>query len=319
MGKKSNIEWCDDTVNGQMGCDGCELYSKAAPGDATCYAFHLVTRYKGLKGWPESFDKPALFPERVLQACRWADLTGTARADKPWLSGMPRVIFLDDLGDTFTESLPVDWLMPHMPAIMNSPHIWLMLTKRPRRMREFFRALGGVPDNVWPGVTVTGPKTEWRLRELCEIDSPRRWVSLEPWWQYVDFRPYLRHLSWLIVGGESEQGDRVPMPMPAWQVRELRRLCAAAGVKGFLKQWGAYVPVTGGIDRPGDGVDAEWLYEPEPGVTAPLCRRPSEIHTDDRGERMALVGKKKAGAVLDGRHWREVPAAAPAHALRLAA
>jgi protein gp37 len=327
MGKNTNIEWCDDTVNGQMGCDGCELYSPARPDDATCYAYHLVTKYAAAsqrkeknpgKGWPESFDKPALFPERIEAACRWPDLTGTARADKPWLDGMPRVIFLDDLGDTFTESLSIDWLLPYAEQMAASPHIWLFLTKRPRRMREFFKLLGRVPDNFWPGTTVTAPNTEWRVRELVKIDSPRRWVSLEPWWNYVDFRPYLRELAWIIVGGESEQGERQPMPMPAGNVRELRDLCQFSGVRMFLKQWGAYVPVVRGLSHTleaavteAPGLEDEWLYEAEPGRVTTLCRRPSEMFITP-SETMARVGKKKAGAVLDGRYWRQVPAPVPA-------
>lgn len=323
MGKGTKIEWCDDSVNAEMGCDGCELYSPARPDDATCYAYHLVDQRKGLKGWPAAFDKPEIFPERIPAACQWADLTGTKRPDKPWLDGMPRVIFLDDLGDTFTESLPPNWLLPYMDGMAACPHIFLMLTKRPRQMRALFREYGGVPDNVWPGVTVTAPNTEWRVRELMEIDSPRRWVSLEPWWHYVDFRPYLRDLAWIIPGGESEQGDRVPAPMPARHVRELFQLCAASGTARFLKQWGAFAPVVRGLGTPAgteahNWAEAEWLYESEPGVTVPLCRRPSEVITAD-GETMARVGKKKAGAVLDGRYYREVPPPAPAHQERIAA
>jgi len=105
MPKDTNIHWCDSSVNLMMGCDGCELWRE---GSRHCYAGTLTLRHAGRKGWPESFDRPRLFPERLAGALRWPDLTGTARPGKPWLDGLPRVVFVNDMGDTFTESLPPD-------------------------------------------------------------------------------------------------------------------------------------------------------------------------------------------------------------------
>src|SRR5262245_59453657 len=105
MAKAAAIEWCDSSVNLEMGCDGCELWN---PKERACYAGHLTEKWAGKPGFPEAFDKPRLFPERLAPALRWRDLTGTNRPDKPWLDNLPRIIFLDDMGDTFTESLPLD-------------------------------------------------------------------------------------------------------------------------------------------------------------------------------------------------------------------
>src|SRR4051812_33920511 len=107
MGNKTSIEWADSTLNLEMGCDGCELRNDQTD---TCYAGKLTDRFAGLTGWPEAFDKPKLFLHRLDGALRWSDLTGKQRPEKPWLNGLPRIIFLDDMGDTFTESLPEDWL-----------------------------------------------------------------------------------------------------------------------------------------------------------------------------------------------------------------
>jgi hypothetical protein len=70
------------------------------------------------KGWPEASEKPALFPGRLDEAARWRDLTGTQRAEKPWLDGLPRLIFVVDMGDGFTASVDPDaWLTPKLGVI----------------------------------------------------------------------------------------------------------------------------------------------------------------------------------------------------------
>jgi len=40
MGIHAKIEWCDSTLNLQMGCDGCELWpgDEAPPERKRCYA-----------------------------------------------------------------------------------------------------------------------------------------------------------------------------------------------------------------------------------------------------------------------------------------
>lgn len=73
MGIHTLIEWADSTVNGQMGCKGCELWIPDK-GVRRCYAGVLTERYAGQKGWPVAFDQPTTFPERILQACKWKSL-----------------------------------------------------------------------------------------------------------------------------------------------------------------------------------------------------------------------------------------------------
>jgi hypothetical protein len=67
MAEGTKIEWCDDTVNAEMGCDGCELWD-AKNRVRICYAGQQTTRMlsKGpLKGWPPAFDQPTIFPGRM--------------------------------------------------------------------------------------------------------------------------------------------------------------------------------------------------------------------------------------------------------------
>jgi len=216
MAKGTKIEWADDTVNAEMGCDGCELWDPKH-NVRMCYAGLQTQRMLSrgpLKGWPPAFDEPKIFPGRIAAAARWKDLTGTARERKPWLDGLPRTIFVNDMGDTFTASLPDDWLAPELPIMAATPHNWILLTKRADRQREF-SLRHTLPPNVWAGVSITSPQDQ-RLRYLVQTRARVRWVSYEPMLAPVDWRPWLSAngrvgVDWIIVGGASGPGFQKPV------------------------------------------------------------------------------------------------------------
>lgn len=253
MGLKTDIEWADSTVNLEMGCDGCELYNpknfeRGKPD--RCYAFYITKRYGGAKGWPDSFDQPKLFPERLEAIGSWRDLTGTKRPFKPWLNDLPRRIFHGDMGDYWTDSLPRDWSHPYVPDLAAMPHDHMFLTKRARRMGQSFSALGYVPENFILGTSITSRATISRAADL--IGSLRHltnrfFLSVEPLVEDVcgDNRFSLQRLfeldlDWsnllVIVGGES-----------GWQARPFRlewaesimSLCHEQGIGFFMKQTGS--------------------------------------------------------------------------------
>lgn len=237
MSKDTKIQWCDSSLNLEIGCDGCELWNPEAGVDH-CYAGTLVGRHAGKKGWPDSFAEPKIFPERLDTALRWRDLTGTTRDEKPWLDGLPRIVFLNDLGDTFTESLPVDWMAPFIPRMAASPHIWIMLTKRPKRMATFWAMYGKVPANFWLCTSVTSQTVVGRVRDLLTIyDAPVLGLSVEPLLGPVDLTtvPDLHRLQWAKIGGESGAGCR---PCDTTWIRRCHDQCRDAGVAPFIKQLG---------------------------------------------------------------------------------
>lgn len=97
MGKSTNIQGCDSTVNPTMRYDGCELRNPAA-GVRKCYSGTLHDRYGGTsKGCSPTFEQVMRWPDRMATAAAWSDLTGTARPYKPWLDGLPRLIFVPDM------------------------------------------------------------------------------------------------------------------------------------------------------------------------------------------------------------------------------
>jgi len=240
MAKGTKIEWADDTVNAEMGCDGCELWDPKNQ-VRICYAGLQTERMlsKGpLKGWPSAFDEPRIFPGRIAAAARWSDLTGTARENKPWLTGLPRIIFVNDMGDTFTASLPDDWLAPELGIMAASPHHWILLTKRADRQKEF-SLRHTLPPNVWAGVSITSPQDQ-RLRYLMQTRARVRWVSYEPILAPVDWRPWLGGdgrvgLDWIIVGGASGPHYQSRIMNLSWLADTVKQ-CRDANVPLFVKQ-----------------------------------------------------------------------------------
>jgi len=252
MGKETDISWCDSTLNGIMGCRGCELWTSKTK---ICYAGNLVERYAGQKGWPEKFEEPVIFSERMQKGINWKDLRGVARPDKPWIpAAMPRMIFLNDMGDTFTEGLPLNWLLPYIEDMEKSPHIWQILTKRLRRAKAFFDLLGYVPDNFWLGTTITDQRTaDARLPYLVLNQAKTKFVSYEPMLGRVDLSPYLPSISWVILGGQSGQ-NMVEMSIADLEYSVGQ--CKDAGVKVFVKQDSAPSP-----GKQGRIPDELWIHE----------------------------------------------------------
>ncbi len=117
-------------------------------------------------------------------------------------------------------------------------------------------------------------------------------------------------LDWVIVGGESGHGAR-PMH-PNW-ARSLRDQCQAAEVPFFFKQWGEWAPMGRLLDDAKLSSDTpRTLILNEAGnrrgrgagsLTNSLCEFSDRSHC----EVMEPVGKTRAGRLLDGREWNEMP------------
>ena len=113
-------------------------------------------------------------------------------------------------------------------------------------------------------------------------------------------------IHWTIGGGESGPGARPAHP--DW-FRSARDQCQAAGVPFFFKQWGQWRPAI--IDEDFDYSRSEYGRALRPILEIDGVPRPYETSsgTGYITERLAMarVGKKAAGALLDGREWREMP------------
>ncbi len=159
--------------------------------------------------------------------------------------------------------------------------------------------------NVWLGVSAESREYLSRIDHLRQIPAAVRFLSLEPLLEDLGTLN-LEGIHWVIVGGESGRGAR-PMH-PDW-VRSIQRQCETARVPFFFKQHGEYVsPANANGCIPTSG-GARWLLID--GRWAPEGWR---VNAEDHGVVMYRVGKKKAGRLLDGRTWDQMPGEKVIHA-----
>ncbi len=247
MSDKTKIQYCDSTCNPTAGCEGCELWTED---QRTCYAGAQHEQFGPYRrGYSPTFDKITYWSGRMAKTARLRDLRGQSREAKPWLDGLPRLIFISDMGDALCEEVPFGYLRTEIMYNVVSPHGrrhgWLWLTKRPHRMAMFSDWLKDSgfewPGNLWAGRSVTTVKTTGRIDHLLKVgnEDTIRYLSLEPQWEPIDLRPWLPQLNWIIQGGES--GGNQAKPFQVEWAREMRQHCADAGVPYFLKQLGCNV------------------------------------------------------------------------------
>lgn len=213
-----------------------------------CYAGMLGTMRGGQKGYAEVFDTPHLYPGRMAKAANWGPPTPAEIVDKPWLAGMPRLIFISDMGDALSKSVPFDYLEREIIGNVISPagqrHVWLWLSKRPGRMAQFGRWLSDRevmwPSNLVAMTTVTAQDKEARIDGLRAVPSRFKGMSIEPLFERVDLD--LHGIDWVITGGGS---DILAKPFHVEWALNLRDQARSLGAAFFLKQLGRH-PFFGG-------------------------------------------------------------------------
>lgn len=122
---KTSIEWCTHSLNPIRLGKGhyCE---KISPGCKLCYASRLQFRF----GNPEFQDQRGDTSSVYLNE-------GTLR--EPLRMRKPARIFWNDMSDLFGDWVPDDWIDRHFAVMALTPqHTHLVLTKRAKRMREYF-------------------------------------------------------------------------------------------------------------------------------------------------------------------------------------
>lgn len=204
---------------------GC---SKITEGCDRCYAEVIAEKFKG-SAFPNGF-APTFKPNK---------LGDIARARKParW--------FVNSMSDVHHEAFARDEIDAVYDAMAATDrHDYLVLTKRPQRMRKYLtgpdgwlarRGLTAMPEQVWLGTTIEADKYTFRADHLRAIPALVRFLSCEPLLEALPSLD-LDGIGWVIAGGESGNGTRDYRVMDHDWARDLRDRCVTAGVAYYFKQ-----------------------------------------------------------------------------------
>lgn len=180
----TTIEWTDETWNPAVGC------SRVSAGCENCYAETFVHRglteaHRGLtvlgKHGPRWNGTVRFLPDRLETPLRWKK---------------PRRVFVNSLSDLFHEALTNEEIAAVFGVMAACPqHTFQVLTKRARRMREWFAWIAG-DGRLDPPPTFVA---ETCAENLCvEIDR------LEPPWPLANV-----HLG-VSVENQATADERIP-------------------------------------------------------------------------------------------------------------
>jgi protein gp37 len=278
LGRNSSIEWTHHTFNPWWGC------TKVSPACKHCYAEAWAKRL-GMDIWGGRSSRRFFSDSHWREPVRW----NAEAAEK----GIRRRVFCASMADVFEGRLELDpWRERLWELIAATPALdWLLLTKRPERVRVSVPWKDVWPHNVWLGTTVENQHwADVRIPELVKYKAVVRFLSCEPLLGPLDLERWLgsspqsQGIDWVIVGGESGARSR---PMNPDFCRNLRDQCANAGVAFHFKQWGNWRPETGKVPK-----SAKRLHiATRNGVNVTVVR----LH------------KAEAGRDLDGRTWDGLP------------
>ena len=319
MSENTKIEWATHTFNPWEGCQ------KVGPGCDNCYAEARNARFAG--GTAINWGPGA--PRRRTSAANWHKPIAWNANHEAFFKehGYRQRVFCASLSDVFDNAVDPQWLVDLFALIERTPNLdWLLLTKRIGNVLKMVQDGKFFPahwPNVWIGATIVNQEEADRdIPKLLAVPAAKRFLSMEPLLGPVSFEGMfasgspadgtnmLEELDWVIVGGESGPNAR---PMHPHWARSLRDQCVAAGVPFFFKQWGEWVPRSACYHTFEDG---KALSDIDPSNRLFPCIRLTEAgHNGNRlahsGEGdhayMSKTGKKKAGRLLDGRTWDEVP------------
>lgn len=336
MADTTKIEWADKTFNPWIGCQ------KVGPGCDHCYAEAMMADRYGRVEWGPHGSRSQTSAANWKKPLAWDRAAAKAgRRDRVFCAS------LADVFDNHHSVLP-EWRRTLFTLIAHTPNLdWLLLTKRPGNIAEMLPIdWGDGWPNVWLGCTVVNQAEADRdIPKLLAVPAAVHFLSIEPMlgpvdlWHWVGVhhhpandldipetraaieamlsaaREKLREdhgstgIDWVICGGESGKDAR-PMH-PDW-ARSLRDQCRAAGVAFHFKQWGEWADCT---DAPHRFQVEDFIFTANGQVLgAGHPRHGGLVETgweEKGGAWMSKVGKARAGRLLRGREWNEVPHGKP--------
>ena len=200
---KTGISWTDATLNPWVGCIA------VSAGCDNCYAKRLVTADRG-GVFRHPFEEVRIHLDRLAQLRRFQPIAEKSGALRP------RLVFVNSISDFFFEQVPDHVIHTTLDAFERYPcTVFQILTKRPIRARRLLvdRYRGGIPENIWIGMSCEDNRVAARLNVLRSIKertggTMTAFVSVEPIVGPTDAIDFT-DLDWIITGGESGPGARI--------------------------------------------------------------------------------------------------------------
>lgn len=278
MGEKTGISWTDSTMNFWEGC------TKVGPGCDHCYAEARDVRWHDGSHWGAGAPRRQMSQHTRNNPFRWE----RDAAEFMRLRGRHQRVFTSSLADIFDNEVDDAWRAEAFNTMQGTPSLrWQVCTKRVSNiakmvpweplpsLRATTRGAAEVPYmstiRPWPrnvGVLITVVTPEEVLRDGPRLTDLKRefdipWVgfSIEPMIadvaEALACLPFLSHIDWLILGGESGPSAR---PCDIGWMRKAIHVGDRHGNLMFVKQMGDK-PVYGGepLRFTGKGADpSEW-------------------------------------------------------------
>lgn len=240
----TKIQWTDQTWNPVRGC------SRVSPGCENCYAESIAARFSGeglafqgfakrTKAGPRWTRKVELMPHKLAEPLSWKN---------------PQRVFVNSMSDLFHEELSFEEIAAMFGVMAACPHLtFQVLTKRPERMREWFKWISDMPEPGFPTAVEDGlcRKMAW-VTDGAGLPQTILGQNTAPWrWPLPNV--------WLGVSAEDQAraDERIPL------------LLETPAAVRFV----SYEPALGSVDfrrylkplaAPGVciDIDGEWWHEP---------------------------------------------------------
>jgi len=307
---KTKIEWADATWNPVTGC------SPISAGCEHCYAKRLAVRFPQIHG--QEFDEHLPDRDYVYDIPFEKIQFHPDRLEIPFHWRKPKKIFVCSMGDLFHKDVSFEFVNKVMAiAALNDQHIFMILTKRPERMLEYFCDYPSCGDdgNIANELTTTFAY-ETGIKWDLPGDNYNHIVGVDETYassQYVleenpPVKFPLRNL-WLGVTAENQEmaDKRIPLLL---QIPAAKRFVSVEPMIGPVD---LSYPLNGGPEQNGHG---EWIQTfppldwvicgPETGAGARGMNLDWARSLRDQCVAASVPFFYKRGE-LDGRLWQQFP------------
>lgn len=209
---KSGVPYADQALHAVRGC------TKISRGCRHCYACTLAAtrlsnnlKYHGLAVTGKRHDPSRPLKQRMVSMASWRDIrTYPEELRAPLRRRKPAVWFVADMGDLFHERVPFAFIAAVFGIMAaTTRHTYLLLTKRPERMRRWYEWIERLPvlmatRKTWPNLNCTMAAHDADREFMVPDGRPRFGVTLDQPWPLPNVWPGTS------AEGQPELDERVP-------------------------------------------------------------------------------------------------------------